>query len=219
VVRPLRLQVILDLMQSLPNSSVGASTETMGAFHTDPTRLSFWLAGSLGEGYRTTEIGHTTLGPAIVELIEQGDTLRVSRYLLVTVDNEWTLAFTNGPLGTDLGVLPSRAARDLNILTIRATCMDAGCNSLTASIFEVFDQDATDPQLCLRSVYATDDGAQWRFGDSGDPLPFENLDAYNRTSIEKRLSPAMIRYYLQNLGVPAVDLEAVVWGHVVAAGQ
>ncbi|HST85720.1 MAG TPA: hypothetical protein VLL08_28535 [Kineosporiaceae bacterium] len=47
----------------------------------------------------------------------------MSRYVCVPVDS-WSVLLTNGPFGTDVGVLPSYAARELGCRAVRAVRVD-----------------------------------------------------------------------------------------------
>ena len=52
--------------------------------------------------------------------------------------DEWTLILSNGPMGTDVGVLPSQAARELRARAIRAVCVADDSPAFAARILEVY---------------------------------------------------------------------------------
>lgn len=52
-------------------------------------------------------------------------------------------------------------------------------------------------------IVAMDDGGRWSFETSGDPLPFERLDAYERPRKRDRFPPELLHEYLLALGAPA----------------
>ena len=127
----------------------------------------------------------------------------MTRYACVPVDR-WTLVLTNGPHGTDVGVLPSQAARELGIRAIRAV-VDEG-PMYPARILEVFGPGG-DPVLAGgRAVVAANDGGRWVFETSGNPYDFEDLEAYNKRKKSDRFTSAMVHKYLRALGVP-IDVE------------
>jgi hypothetical protein len=61
-----------------------------------------------------------------------------------------------------------------------------------------------------RQVMLYDEGG-WVFSAQGDPLPFENLADYQRTSKKDRLTQAMLQSYAAHLAVPLSD--AAQFGH------
>ncbi len=197
---------------TLPNSVAGITTETSGFIESEPATFVDWLLPALGGGWSALEVGPASVR-SLLDLIPAG-VGPLSRYLVLGADG-WTVVLSDGPGGTDLGVLPSRAARDLHVTAIRATAVDPESDSFGAAILEVFDWRSTDPQLCLRSVFAADDGGRWRFGESGDRFEFEDVRRYGRRTIRERLSPDLVREYLSALEVPALSFEAEVSGFLV----
>lgn len=197
----------------LPNSARGRLSETAGFFHVPAERLASWLVAALGEGWSLQTIGSGTVSESIEHLQPFGQA-PLRKYLLLESDG-WTVVFSDGPLGTDVGVLPSRAARDLGVRAVRATAVDPGSSSSYASVFEVFDDESTDAQLCLRTVYAVDDGGRWRFGELGERFSFEDSEQLAKRRVRDRLGPEAIRGYLEALGAPAVSLDSEVVAHLV----
>lgn len=119
--------------------------------------------------------------------------------------HEWTAVLTNGPLGTDVGMLPSLAARQLGCNAIRATAT-APAARFPAVVLEVYDPAAADILRCRRAISAANDGGRWAFAQSGEPFAFEQLDTYTSRRVIDRFTPTMLHEYLGELGVPA-DLE------------
>jgi hypothetical protein len=196
----------------LPNSSAGTTTETVGFFECGAATLVDWLVTTLGDGWSVSNVGPKSV-VSLLHLIPAG-VGPVSKYLVLEVDG-WAAVFSDGPTGTDLGVLPSRASRDLGVTAIRSTAVDPESDSFGAAIFEVYVPDSTDPQLCLRSVFAADDGGRWRFGESGDPFQFEDVGRYTRRAIRDRLPPHVVRHYLAELGAPQLSVDAEWPGYLV----
>lgn len=195
----------------LPNSTAAGTTETAAFFECAASTLVDWLVPTLGDEWSARSVGPETIA-SLLELIPAGGP--VSKYLVLGVSG-WAAMFSNGPRGTDVGVLPSRAARDLGVISIRATAVDPDGDSFAAAILEVYDQRSTDPQLCLRSVFVANDGGRWRFGESGDRFQFEDVERYARRAIRDRLSPSLVRCYLAELGVPQISVGVDVTGYLV----
>lgn len=109
---------------------------------------------------------------------------------------------TDGPTGTDVGLLPSLVARELNSIGIRATCIEDRDAEYPARIVEVFSPGGTGPLKALRSITAANDGGRWVFETYGDPLPFEDVSAYGRGRAAGRFTSTMLYDFLAALHVP-----------------
>jgi hypothetical protein len=82
--------------------------------------------------------------------------------------------------GTDVGMLPSQAARELGGRGIRAVRVDDDEPGFPARILEVYGPDGDGPLKSIRSIVAAHDGGEWIFETAGEPLKFERLDEYTR---------------------------------------
>jgi hypothetical protein len=136
------------------------------------------------------------------QLIEPGGPL--TRHLVVP-HGGWTLLLTDGPHGTDLGVLPRLTARELGCVAIRAVCVADGKEPYPARILEVFGPEGTPPLLAIRAIVASNDGGSWIFETSGNRLPFEDQEQYKARRKSDRLTPQLLLTYLSRLGVPVND--------------
>jgi hypothetical protein len=182
----------------LPSSICGSTTETIGLFQCDARRLAPWLAHRLGK-----EWGVRSVAPESIEAL--GSSLApgapLTRHALIPWGG-WTALLTDGPLGTDVGMLPSLAARELGCVAMRATSVDSESGRFGAVVLEVFDPAASGDVLrCRRSIAAADDGGRWVLNQAGEPFEFEQLDAYSRGRIRDRFTAAMLDDYLRALGV------------------
>ena len=132
------------------------------------------------------------------------------RYLFVPTENNWVAFFDNWWQGTDAAAPMCFLATQLKTTGLRVAAVpDTMPRESTkdstgrygSSILEVYNgrDDAT------RSVFAANDGGKWKFGQSGDPLPFENLEAYKAKRIRDRFDFERLDSYLQKLGVRAFD--------------
>ena len=129
----------------------------------------------------------------------------MSTYAFIDID-DWTLLLSNGPLGTDVGMIPSLVARELHSRGIRAVCADDGASPFAARILEVFGPAGEHPLLIERMIAAANDGGRWVFETSGTPFPFEDQTQHRQRTKAKRFTSAMLHDYLRRLDGP-VDSE------------
>ena len=130
-----------------------------------------------------------------------------SRYLFVPTQGRWTAFFDNRVDGTDGAVLSHYAER-LRCRAVRASHVpddaEAGEQS-GAVILEVFGPEPTDFLNYERSIVLANDGGRWVFEQSGDPYPFENVDAYAARRLRDRFTPELLDSYLRELGISMFD--------------
>ena len=196
---------------SLPSSAGGPVTQEVGFFERGAEAVAVWLADGLADGWATRPASWSALGDAVSEL---APSVPLSRYALVPIDGgDWSLLLNNGPLGTDVGVLPSHAARELGSRAIRAVCVDDDDPGYPARVLEVYGPDGEAPLLRRRSIVAANDGGTWVFEAMGEPFGFEHLEDYGLRRKAQRLTCARLYEYLEALGVP-FDAEPD-WGRAV----
>ena len=200
-------------ISSLPNSDLGSTTETIGIFNSELSFFTSWLAESLGPGWTSRSLGHGLLHRFLPEL--GADEQQGRTRLLLAGFQDWVLMFTNGPVGTDPGNIPTHAVQDLSISAARAVAVDAGSDSYSAALFELFDGIGEPPLYCRRAVGALFDGYKWEFCEFGDPLEFEQTDSYSNRKVRDRLTPALVRDYVAALTGITPSLEAAVAATIV----
>lgn len=187
---------------SLPSPIGGAVTSQVGFLHNSATRVARWFIEGLSREWVLSRAGWQSFDDAIVAL---KPSVSMSTYAFIDID-DWTLLLSNGPLGTDVGMIPSLVARELHIRGIRAVCVDDGASPFAARILEVFGPDGEPPLLIERMIAAANDGGRWVFETSGTPFPFEDQTQYRHRIKAKRFTSAMLHDYLRRLDVP-VDSE------------
>lgn len=183
-----------------PSAAGGDVTKQVGFFEIDSKLLADWIQIGLDEMWEVRQSSCSSLADAISVLQPNA---AVTRYLCVPFGT-WSVLLNNSPLGTDVGVLPSYAARELGCRAIRAANIDDDA-TFPARILEVYGPGGEPPLALERSIVVAKDGGRWVFEASGTPYPFEDQAAYKRRTKASRLSSAMVFDYLRALGVPLDD--------------
>ncbi len=184
---------------TLPSRIGGPTTQQVGFFACDHQRLAEWLSEGLDAGWRISNALWESIDDALRTLNPRSV---LSRYACIGLDG-WTLLMSNGPTGTDVGVLPSYAARELGCRGIRAVRVDDDEPGYPARILEVYGPRGEAPLALERSVAAANDGGRWVFETSGTAFSFEDQTAYTNRAKSSRLTGDMLHDYLLALGVPA----------------
>lgn len=196
-------------MTRLPSSAGGRVTQEVGFFDVSAAAVGDWLREGLGKFWSARPIAWTSLADATREL---SPATPLSRYALIPIGS-WTVLLNNGPQGTDVGLLPSQAARELGCRAVRAVCVEDSEAAYPARILEIFGPDGMEPLRLLRSIVVANDGGEWVFETTGEPLEFERVDQYVGRRKTDRFTSALVHEYLRQLHVP-IDLEPV-WAHAI----
>ena len=183
---------------TFPSGVGGAVTHEVGFFSCDHRRVADWLIAGLEPGWGSVDPRWSSIDDVVKAL---APTPVPSRYACIDLAG-WTLFMTNGPRGTDVGVLPSYAARELKCRALRAVRVDDDEPGYPARILEVYGPGGKPPLAFERSIAAANDGGRWLFETSGTPFAFENESAYSRSRKSSRLTGEMLHDYLVALGVP-----------------
>lgn len=187
---------------TLPSAVGGATTREVGFFQLGAAELADWFV-RVGDVWWSSWVssarpaGIRSLDDALALLTPPGP---VTLRLWVPIGG-WTALLTNGPGGTDVGLLPMNVAKELGCRTIRAVNVEDG-EIWPARILEVFGPDG-DPDFSIeRGIVAMNDGGRWIFESGGTPYPFEDQSAYTRRRKASRFTSEMLYDYLRGLGVP-----------------
>lgn len=184
----------------LPSDLAHPTTTTTGYFEVPPLAFADWLVAGLGPPWTYRPCQSGTLDE-LVKLVRPR--APINRYLLMP-NRGWTVLLDNGPTGTDVGVLPWQAARDLGCRSVRATGVRSGPARYPGTVLELFEPSVGPDRLySRRTIVAVNDGGRWVFSETGEPFPFEDQQAYQRRLIRDRFTPDMLAQYLAELGVPA----------------
>jgi hypothetical protein len=145
-----------------------------------------------------TPIGGT-ISDALRELLPRTAPIAV-RYLFWPLNEEWTLYFDNGKLGTDASppaLLASRLHTDGIRISLVDHMVDRGSKKVLqygATIFEYFEKNRM-----RRSIFAANNGEKWIFGQEGTAFSFEDENAYQAGLVRERFSRSMLLRYLHEL--------------------
>jgi hypothetical protein len=140
-----------------------------------------------------------TISDALLKLLPRTAPIAV-KYLFWPLNEEWTLYFDNGTLGTDASppsVLASRLYTDGIRISLADHLVDRSSEKVLqygATIFEYFENTKV-----RRSIFATNDGGKWVFGQEGTAFPFEDENSYKARLVRERFSKTLLLQYLQEL--------------------
>ncbi|QWL25631.1 hypothetical protein [Rathayibacter toxicus] len=125
-----------------------------------------------------------------------------------TADSEWTAFFDNGGLGGGPLSGVSALGKRLGVRSLYISSKPAPSSQLSGSRrLVIFEPDPIPGAEITRLVPAIElikDG-RWSLDLSGDPLPFEDLEAYTRRRVAERFTPDMLNDYCAALGLRPFD--------------
>lgn len=127
------------------------------------------------------------------------------RHLFIPTQGPWTAYVDNHWQGTDAASAMSYMAqaqqcRGMRVVAVPHTfCKGKG--RYGAVMFELYGPRQTHWLNHLRTLYATNDGGHWVFGQSGEPFPFEKLEQYQSRRVRDRFTRDMLTEYLLHLGL------------------
>ncbi|WP_052665080.1 hypothetical protein [Nitriliruptor alkaliphilus] len=183
------------------------TTDEVGYFESPVRPFADWLASDLGPAWEAREV-EGRLSELLRQIAPGGD---YTRFLLLPVGT-WTCMMSDGPGGTDIGLLPSHAARKVPCRAIRAVRAEPGDAPYPATILAVYAPDAVDDSLrCRRVLTAANDGGRWVFDSFGEPFGFEDVGTYEKRRIRDRFTGEMLMKYLVELGAPAGPFAPADW--------
>jgi hypothetical protein len=136
---------------------------------------------------------------ALLKLLPRTAPIAV-KYLFWPLNEEWTLYFDNGRLGTDASppsVLAARLHTDGIRISLAEHLLDRGSNKVRqygSTVFEYFENTEV-----RRTIFATNDGGKWVFGQTGTAFPFEDERAYEARLVRDRFSGPLLLQYLREL--------------------
>jgi hypothetical protein len=132
-----------------------------------------------------------------------------TRFAFIPTASPWSVYFDNSRLGTNAATTMPVLAERLGCETIRVVMVPPPPSSkpgspgfrYQANILEVYSAD----RGTRRTIYAANDGGKWTFGQSGEPYPFEEIEAYSAKRKSDRFTSEMLTRYLGHLGLRPFD--------------
>jgi hypothetical protein len=160
-----------------------------------------WQLTFLGDhGMRLTPAAvQGTIGDALHGLLPRTAPI-ATKYLFWPLNEEWTLYFDNGRLGTDASppcVLASRLHTGGIRISLADHAVDRDSKQVLqygATIFEYFENATV-----RRSIVAANNGGKWVFGQTGAAFPFEDENSYRARLVRDRFPRTLLLRYLQEL--------------------
>jgi hypothetical protein len=70
-----------------------------------------------------------------------------------------------------------------------------------STILETYAEDGS----TRRTIFAANDGGNWKFDQIGTPYTFEDPALYRKKKIRDRFTPEVLKAYLEKLGIHAFD--------------
>ena len=136
-------------------------------------------------------------------------TTPLDRYLPVETNSNWTAVFANGLRVSDVfsptGYLPTlMKCRGLEIAHVPDASQSERKDLVRmwgATSFTLFGPVQTEFLNRIRSIQVANDVGGWSFHESGEPQPFEELDAYSRHKIRDRFTFEMLERYCKALEI------------------
>ena len=121
------------------------------------------------------------------------------RELFIATKSEWTACFKNGIQGSDPSTDMSQLSKRMGVMSMRVCSTPLGAK-YPAVILEVYAPESLGGNQYnhRRSIAAANDGGKWVFEQSGEPFPFENIEAYGRTKKKDRFTREMLCEYLKH---------------------
>lgn len=195
----------------LPSNIGGATTQEVGYIEAEAEAVAKWLRGH-GQGSTVRRPDWRNVADVVTALSPR---VRDFRTAVIPV-GPWVAILNDRIRGTDVGVIPSLAARELGCQALRAVCIDDDA-IYPARIFELYGPTGRLPLLSIRSIVAANDGGRWVFETAGEALPFERVEHYSKRRKRDRFTCELLREYLASLGVP-IGLEPD-WGRALLVDQ
>ncbi|PPI54333.1 hypothetical protein [Rathayibacter toxicus] len=125
-----------------------------------------------------------------------------------TADPGWTAFFDNGAWGgyplSAVSVLGQRLGVQTLYLSSKPAPPSESIGSRTLVVYEPDPTLGAEITRRVRAIELIKDG-RWSLDLSGDPLPFEDLEAYKNRRVAERFTPDMLNNYCAALGLRPFD--------------
>ncbi|MCG8589049.1 MAG: hypothetical protein MJE66_07130 [Proteobacteria bacterium] len=122
------------------------------------------------------------------------------RFLFLHTSSPWSAFLDNFRKGTDAATPVHYLSRRLRCRGVRITSVPDPSSENAGTILEVCEEDGS-----RRTLYCAKDGGRWKFGATGEPLPFEDVARYEARRVRDRFPPELALDYLRALGIEMAD--------------
>lgn len=134
-----------------------------------------------------------------------------NKKLLMSTMSTWTACFENGKIGGAPASLVMYMAGQLKCRGLLLNCAPhtlsrstgRGHGNWGAVTFELVGPRAYPNSD--RAIWLANDGGSWTFGANGTPLPFEDVERYQRKEVQERFDSEMLEKYCRALGIDLFD--------------
>ena len=123
------------------------------------------------------------------------------RRIWVATTGPWTAYFDNFVLGSDTFPPVSYLAQELGCRGVTIGCRDETPKRGASVSFAIYGPEQTTWLNLIRSVAAVQDMGLWEWTASGTIQSFEDVAAYERRAVRKRLTSQMLSDYCSALGI------------------
>jgi hypothetical protein len=206
-------------MNLLLNDRFAPITSTMGFIETD-------LQNAVGGFLRWQEPIQAPRGVVLGTRVIAGDlssavsalppltSVEARRFLFVPTAGSWVAFLDNGYRGTDATGPMAYLARTLGCRALRVVAVPhheprrengAWRGRYGATILDLFGAEVRNHSNTIRSITMMNDGGKWTFDELGDPLPFEDREAYKARRVRDRFPLELLARYLKQLGLEPFD--------------
>jgi hypothetical protein len=152
--------------------------------------------------------------PSALSALPPLTSVEARRFLFVATAGTWVAFFDNGHRGTDATGPMAYLARTLGCRALRVVAVphheprqDNGRwrGRYGATILDLFGAEVRNHSNTIRSITMMNDGGKWTFDELGDPLPFEDPEAYKARRVRDRFPLELLARHLNHLGLAPFD--------------
>ncbi|HLL05610.1 MAG TPA: hypothetical protein VK539_33885 [Myxococcaceae bacterium] len=128
------------------------------------------------------------------------------RRLFIPTRSAWTAYVSNQWTGTDASSPMRYMARWLSIRSMRVVAVPhtlrGNHGRYGAVMLSVYGPERLEKiSNTVRALAVANDGGRWVFEQSGEPLPFEQVEQYQARRVRDRFTFEMLKDYLRHLGL------------------
>ncbi|MDR1290177.1 MAG: hypothetical protein LBK06_03150 [Planctomycetaceae bacterium] len=146
------------------------------------------------------------------DVLERIDPINYTKAAFLETQSEWTAVFENRGIESNIIGYLSEKLRCLGVRVCICEHTYTGgltgqCGAIQMEIFSFnLLKESRNREEVTRAIYLqVDDDDKWIFGESGNPLPFENTTIYKKRRIKERFTEELLISYCEKLGIRLLD--------------